>query len=358
MKINNLKAAAAIGLSAMFAGSAAAQESVSAPVGYETISIENQFTYMGLRLVGAPLATSTVASTDGGAATITIDGATLEDGDVLLEVNDGDAAGAVVEASVAGGSIAVPAELLGDLVEGDSVTVREPQTLASVFGEVIDGLDDSSAGLSAATSINGADLVLVPNADGAGFTTYWYFNGGFNGTASWRVVGADGASVDIDANDVPLVYTDGVIVQNRDDNNSVIVSGAVKTTSTSTVLTGDFTYLSTLYPAGATLATSFNTVDEFGDPTEILAAGTVDSATSINGADLVLVPTDTGFTTYWYFNGGFNGDPTWRVVTDGGSVDVSANDVSFEDVTSVVIQNRGDLPQSLPVSAPSFYAEL
>ena len=113
MKNTTLKAAAAFGLGALLMGSAAAQESVSKPVGYETLEINQQFNYIGLRLLGAPLATSTVATAEDGA--ITLASGEVADGTVIVEVVDGDAAGAVVVGTVAAGSISVPAELLDNL---------------------------------------------------------------------------------------------------------------------------------------------------------------------------------------------------------------------------------------------------
>jgi hypothetical protein len=106
MKNTTLKAAAAFGLGALLMGSAAAQESVSKPVGYETLEINQQFNYIGLRLLGAPLATSTVATAENGA--ITLASGEVADGTVIIEVVDGDAAGAVVVGTVAAGSISVP----------------------------------------------------------------------------------------------------------------------------------------------------------------------------------------------------------------------------------------------------------
>ena len=94
MKNTTLKAAAAFGLGALLMGSAAAQESVSKPVGYETLEINQQFNYVGLRLLGAPLATSTVATAENGA--ITLASGEVADGSVIVEFVDGDAAGSVV----------------------------------------------------------------------------------------------------------------------------------------------------------------------------------------------------------------------------------------------------------------------
>lgn len=349
MKTTTLKAAAAFGLGALLMGSAAAQESVSKPVGYETLEINQQFNYVGLRLLGAPLATSTVATAEN--AGITLASGTVADGPVIVEVIDGDAAGAVVEGTAAGGVITVPANLLDNLEVDNAVTVRAPQTLASVFGAAGESLTTGSA--SAA-----ADLVLIP--DGAGnFDTYWYSSGGFGGVgAGWKQLDtATNASTDVDGSAVTLVYTDGIIIQNRGADNSIVVSGSVKTTGTTPALTTQFNYLSTVYPAGATLSSAFDEAENPG----VLRAGTLDSASASAAADLVFVPSGDGFNVYWYSSGGFGGAGAgWKQLdlTTNVSTDVVSTEVSLDSASGIVIQNRGALPQGVAIEAPAFYADL
>jgi hypothetical protein len=357
MKNTTLKAAAAFGLGALLMGSAAAQESVSKPVGYETLEINQQFNYIGLRLLGAPLATSTVATAENGA--ITLASGEVADGTVIVEVVDGDAAGAVVVGTVAAGSISVPAELLDNLEVENTVTVRAPQSLASVFGA--DG-----ASLTGSAGQGGADLVLVPDGSGA-FDTYWYSSGGFGGVgAGWKQVDpATGESSNVDGAAVTLVYTDGLIIQNRGANNSVVVSGSVKTTGTAPALTTQFNYLSTIYPAGATLSSAF---DEAGSP-GVLRAGTLTASAGQGGADLVFIPNGAvaiaegapDFDIYWYSSGGFGGAGAgWKKVDaeTGASNNVDSTTVSLDSASGIVIQNRGDLPQGVSIGAPAFYADL
>jgi hypothetical protein len=329
-------------------GSAAAQESVSKPVGYETITIDQQFNYMGLRLLGAPLATSTVATAENDAITLT--SGTVADGPVIVEVIDGDATGAVVEGTATAGSISVPAGLLDNLEVDNTVTVRAPQTLDSVFGTPVRDLDGSGGP-------GAADLILIPDGLG-GFTTYYYNTGGFGGVgAGWKTVESDGSSVDVaDPAAVTLVYTDGIIVQNRGDSNSIVVSGSVKTDPTVFTLTTQFNYLSTVYPAGATLSSMFDAADTPG----ILAAGSIDGSGGPGAADLVLIPEGNGFKTYYYNTGGFGGAGAgWKEVdSSGASIDVTSTEVSLDSASSVIIQNRGATPQGVNFSQPAFYADL
>ncbi len=356
MKTNTLKAVAAVGLSALFMGSAAAQ-SVSQPVGYETITINQQFNYMGLRLLGEVVASSTVATVDTTANTITLAGGSLDDGEFIVEVNDGDAIGAVVLGAVVGDVITLPSSVAGNLTVGDTVVVRAPQTLESVFGDPVDGITDPNLGISGAGGAGGADLVLVPNGDDS-FTTYFYFTGGFGGTgAGWQELEIDGSTTPVDASAISLVYTDGVIVQNRGSDNEIVVSGSVKTTPTATALTSQFNYLSTVYPAGSTLSSVFDDPDNPG----VIADGTISGAGGAGGADLVFVPNGATFDIYFYFTGGFGGTGAgWRQIdqASGVATSVDSTTVSLDTVTGIIIQNRGSLPQGITVTAPSFYADL
>jgi hypothetical protein len=282
---------------------------------------------------------------------ITLTSGTVADGPVIVEVIDGDAAGAVVEGTAAGGSITVPAGLLDNLEVDNTVTVRAPQTLASVFGA--DG-----ASLTSAAESGAADLVLIPDGAGA-FDTYWYSSGGFGGVgAGWKQIDpVTGDSNDADATTTTLVYTDGMIIQNRGANNQIVVSGSVKTTGTTPALTTQFNYLSTVYPAGATLSTAF---DEAGSP-GVLRAGTLTTAAESGAADLVFVPAGSDFDVYWYSSGGFGGAGAgWKQLdlATGVSADATSTDVSLDSASGIVIQNRGDLPQGVAIEAPAFYADL
>jgi hypothetical protein len=326
MKMNSLKAAAVIGLTALAVSSAAAQ-TASKPVGYETVAINQQFNTFGLRLLGAPNVTSTVGAVAG--ATVTLDAAPSADGLYIVEVNDNALAGAVVTGTATGADVVLSEELA--LAVGDSITLRAPQTLASVFG------DPST--LTQAGNDGSADIISVPDGSG-GFTSYWYFSGAFGGVgAGWREVGG---AANIDPAGVVLVYTDGMVVTNRGANNSLVVTGSVKTSPTTLGLTTQFNYVSSVYPAGATL-------DNSGLEADLTAAGNDGSA------DLVSLPDGAGgFNTYWNFSGGFGGAGAgWRQIGSADAVDPA----TVELTSGMIITNR-DGDQNASLSAPSFYADL
>lgn len=348
MKTTTLKAAAAFGLSALLAGSAAAQESQSKPVGYETLTVSNGFNYLGLRLHEAPVASDAAATVNEGDAVIGVpDGVAdaLVDGtSYLFEVTSGDAAGAVVTVvafDADADTVTVSdAELTNDFFAGDAFTIRPQASLATVFGE------NNEAGLDAGfAGTGGADQIWIADGEG-GFDKYYY--DGFNaaaGSASW----SDADSLEaVDANAVNLFYTDGLIlVGDGTDGNTFVVSGSVKLTDTAYSLLGGFNYLSSVSPAGATIASMFGPSNEAG-----LSAGFAGTG----GADQVWIPVGGSFEKYYYdgFNAGA-GAAAWSNADSLEAVDPAA--VSFDDASGFVLVNDGAAKMAT-AGVPDFYSTL
>lgn len=341
--MTSLKAVAVAGLSVLLTGTAAAQtQAASTPVGFETITIDQTFNYMGLRLVGSAIQTGSVTNTNN---SLTFANGTIPDGPVVVEVGSGTAQGAVVAGTASGNAVTVAAGVGGDIATGDTVTIRQAQTLASVFGAAGENLD-GAAGQGA------ADLVLVPDGMG-GFDTYFYATAGFTTAAGWRQV-VNGVATEVDANNVVLVYTDGVVVQNRQGNNSIVVTGTVPTASASLALTSTFNYLGTVFPVGSTLSTAFDDPQNPGT----LRDGTLTGAAGQGAADLVLVPEGSGFNTYFYATAGFTTPAGWRQVASDGTVsNADSTMVSLDGASSIIIQNRGD-SRNVTINAPGFYSNL
>lgn len=342
MKTNLTKAAVA-GLTALVIGNVAAQESVSKPVGYETITIPNGFSYAGLRLHNAPLLSGAADSIAGADVTLAAGGgASLVPGAVhIFEVNDGDAAGAVTTFTPADNSdtITLDDDLSANLAGGDSFTIRPAATLASIFGAANEsGLDSGFGGTG------GADQVYLLNEAG-GFDRYYYddFSPESFG-ASW--VNA-GTNLDVDPTAVPIVYTDGIVLLGGGtDGNTFVVSGSVKLTPTAIVHDSGFNYFSSVSPAGATLETMFGAT----------APGLGQGFGGTGDADQVLIPTATGFDRYYYDQfspGGFA--PSW--VNADTNLDVDPTTVSFDGASGFVINNDGGL-RTTTMGVPSFYTNL
>ena len=326
MKITTLKSVAiAVGLAAPAFGQA-----TSNVVGYETLTLDQQFNTIGLRLVGKSDVVTTASVVAG--ADVTLDAVPPADASYVLEVTSGVASGMVVEVSTSG-SIATATDDLevAGVVAGDSLVLREAQTLDSVFGGALD----------ASASAANADLVSVPDGTG-GFNTYFFNPGGFGATATWQEITAAG-NVDVDGSLIVLVYTDGMIVTNRGDDNTLIVAGEVKTTETSYALTTQFNYVSSIYPAGSTLTNSG-------------LENTLTGSASAAGADLVSLPDGLGsFNTYFFNPGGFGAAATWSEITASGNVDVDGD--AIELTPGMIITNRGDA-QNATTFAPDFFSNL
>ena len=331
MKTTTLKAAAAFGLGALLAGSAAAQESVSKPVGYETLDLVIGFNYIGLRLHEAPSGSGAVADVDG--VTVTVpdgiaDGLTAGQ-TYIFEVTSGDAVGAtvLVEGFDADADTLTLSDDLSDNLEADSeFTVRPSATLASVFGE------NNSAGLDTGFFAPGGDQIWVPGADG--FAKYFFDEG----NSSWADF-ETGALVDGTTIDLP--YTDGLIVVDSGDAESLVISGSVKLGPTTFGLegSGSFNYLSSIYPVGATLASFFGASNEAG----------LDGGFFAPGGDQVWAPTASGFTKYFYDGGA----STWANFDDGLAVDPLTVDLPSG---FIIVNDAND--NNASATAPSFYADL
>jgi len=332
MKTKTLKVAAAMSLGALLVGSAAAQESASKPVGYETLDYTGGFNYLGLRLVNSPAATAVVTASDAGTVTLDADPG-LAAGSYLIENATGVVA--VVD-SIAGAVVSTPDG--GMFAVDDAVTIREVQTLASVFGAA----NESGIGAGQGGPV-GSDQVWLPDGSG-GFDKYYYFEDPFMFSPSeWKNVATDAS---VDPATVSIVYTDG-IVMSASNAGSLVVTGSVKLTPTTVGLTSTFNYLSTIYPAGTSLATAFGADNTAGlDPGN---GGPV-------GSDQVWVPAVGGFDKYYYFVDPFMLSPAeWKDVASNASVDSTT--VSLDDSSGIIVVNGG-AQNDASLTAPSFYENL
>lgn len=349
MKTNTLKAAAAFGLSALLMGSAAAQEasSKSKPVGYETITVPNGFSYAGLRLHEAPVASGEVVSVPGGATVTVADGvadALTAGTTYIFEVTDGDAKGATVLVASfdtdADTLTLSEASISDDFADGDPFTIRPAATLDTVFGAAnTASLDAGNGGPS------GADQVWVPNASG-GFDKYYYDELNLNTfAASWTNADTGDA---VTAADVSIVYTDGLVLLGAGtDNNTFVVSGSVKLSGTGFALASGFNYISSVSPAGATLGSMF-------DP--IAASGLVSGNGGPSGADQVWVPAGGGFDKYYYDLLNLNTfGASWTDADNGDAI--MPETVSLDDASGLIVLNPGAAKQ-VAAGVPGFYGDL
>ncbi len=351
MKTKTLKAIAAVGLSALLAGNAAAQatESRSKPVGYETLTISEGFNYLGIRLHEAPVVSGDIDSAD--ATSVTFDAGALgdlvADTTYFLEVD-----GQVVTfttADVTGDSIST-----SDLgLNGDeSFEIRPASTLESVFGSTAEAvaLDQGQFGPGI------SDQIWVPRE--GGFDKYYFDQFGPAGAgASWARINPDSTNTAVSGSSINLLYTTGIVVVgvNGSDgtapDNPVVVSGSVKTTPSSISLSGTFNYLSTISPAGATLDNTYGSTSE----TVALDEGQFGPGSG----DQVWKPVSGGFEKYYFDEFGPAGaGASWALINaDSTNTAVSGSSIMLDDSSGVIIVNVGD-DQDVALSVPDFYSTL
>ena len=336
MKATTLKKAAFVAGSLSFlAGSAFSQEAVSGAGGYETLTIKaGQFNVLGLRLHEPQVVSGTFDSQDANGLTdndVNFDDLLSAGTRYLVEITGATGSeGTVIEVdSWAQNTLNVSGTSADDATD---YTIRAAKTINDVFGA------DNAAGLKASTdgSFGDSSIVFVPN--GAGFDRYAYIDipGAFQG---WLDV-AQGT----EAGDVHLNYIDGLIVQEKGDQDlSLVVTGMVKTSATKLPVDQLFTYLGTTYPAGSTLGNS-----GLGSSVSSCVDG------SVNGADVVYIPTAdaTGFDRYIHVDiaGVFTG---WLEIATGAAAD----DVELS--SAIIIDQAGsNQAYNSDLSPPDYYEDL
>ena len=331
MKATSLKTAALLaGSIALLAGNATAQ-ATSGVVGYETLDYVSGFNFVGARLHETPVASGTLETVT--ATTAEDDdvdlGALITSGTYILEIEDG--SGIIQEVTTATGSVLNVADLTG-VAAGAAYTLRPSATLASIFGAA------NESGLASVAAFGGSDQVWLPDGAG-GFNKYYFGAGAFGAAGGWKDDG--GASVDATA--VDIVYTDGIIINSQPAGGSVVRTGDLVTSDKTVAVADGFNFLGTVYPAGATLESTFGAANEAG-LTSVAAFGGSDQIWLSDGAG--------GFNKYYFGAGAFGAAGGWK---DDGGASVTAS--SVEIPSSYIVNNTGGA-QEVVTTAPSVYAGL
>lgn len=299
-----------------------ANTAYTTPVGYETLPVASGFNYLGARLHQPVVAAGTFETV--GANTLTDDGAVfnLEAGATyVVEIQGSGQITQILGSAASGASISTIDNLsAAGVANGASYKIRKAATLASIFGET------NSAGLTAGFgSIGGADVVFVSNGDGS-FAQFYY-----DELEGW----ADVNGVAVTAAEVPIVYTDSLIISANSPVNVTVV-GEVKTSPTVAAVSGGFNYLGSVYPAGATLASTFDTSE--------LTSG----FGSIGGADVIFVNDGTGNFQQFYFD----------ELEGWADVNGAAIDATQINLESGVIFSKEGADANIKLSPPASYTNL
>tara|TARA_B110000037_G_scaffold101594_1_gene118506 strand:+ start:141 stop:1118 length:978 start_codon:yes stop_codon:yes gene_type:complete len=314
---------------ALAASSLANAQAFSKPSGYVTQELApNQFNLVGLTLQGSPLASGVIE---------TVSGTLVTDSELVftpvagrayvLEILTGTIAGTVQSVpaeSIVGTTITTPDDLASmGLAAADTYALRLAPTLEEIFGT------DASSVLTRALSSGNADIVWLP-AGGGAYNKYYV-----------NVIAGEFRSVDTNTAtpNIPLIYTDGILVQKRSTASSLVITGSVKTTPSNTVLGQGFNLVSLVSPTGTTL---FNSGIE-DDLTAALSEG---------NADILWVPTSGGGYDKYFRNP--IGGGTWRNVAAAGT----AITVDTPLPSAVFIQRKLASPTNLDLTVPTEYSNL
>ncbi len=307
----------------------AASAATTTPVGYETLTLApGQYNLIGVRLFNPQVATgvfesSTATTLVDNEANFTLD----SEKSYIVELSGG----ATVTTLGSGFSGTTISGLNGITSAYEtSYVVREATTIASVFGAA------NEAGLASSPNADPteADLILIPSDTGFVRVFYSTFSDdpAFSG---WL----DADTFD-QASGVVIHPSEGLFVQTSVSTSSInlTITGEVKKTPTAYVASSNFSLLSSVYPAGATLESSglqsFVQGSANADPTE---------------ADIILLPAAGGFTRAFYST--YTDDPAFTGWLDADTFD----QVPTRELTSgFFVQKIGPAINGLN-SPPSFY---
>jgi len=309
-------------------GSASAQ-AYSKPSGYETITLSPGFNYVGIRLHPSIVMSGTFETV--GASSVTDIGADFSvlssnpSKTFVIEINDGSGTLTQVLGSAASGSTINTGDNFNaaGVANGAAYSIRPASTLSSVFGA------NNSAGLATGFGGIGGDIIFVPNGAG-GFDQYYYDDL----ESSWADVNGN----PVDGSAIPLVYVDSMIISSTGTVTSLVVTGAVKTENTATAVAPGFNYLGSVYPAGATLSSTFDS-----------AIPDLDKGFGGIGGDIFFIPNGAGGFDQYYYD---DLESSWADVTG-----TPINGATVPMGTGVIISNEGE-PLNLKLDAPDSYSSL
>ena len=316
-------------LAAAACGMAFGTTAYTTPVGYETVPVASGFNYLGTRLHEAPVAAGTFETV--GSSSVTDTGANFSalssngSKTFIIEITTGSGIlTQVLGSAVSGDTITTTDDLsAAGVANGASYLIRPASTLASVFGA------NNSAGLAAGFGGISGDIIFVPDGSG-GYNQYYYDDL----ESSW----ADVNGAPVNGAEIALVYVDSVILSSTGAITNLVVTGTVKTKNTQTAVATGFNYVSSIYPAGATLSSTFDS-----------AIPDLDKGFGGISGDIFFVPDGSGGFNQFYYD---DLESSWADV-NGAPI----NGSSIEMKPGVIFSNDGS-PMNLKLTPPATYSGL
>ena len=319
-------------------GSVSAQTpAYSKPSGYVTQTLNQGFNLVGLTLQSTPLASGTFTNANGTVLTDSTANFSVQTSRLyVLEIRSGPLANKVVE--VLGSSFTATTitttENLGLMGIGNAqYTIRLAPTLEEIFGVI--STPTTGAVIKAGLNALGADNVWIPS--GAGSYDRYFLRSGI-----WRKI--TGAATYVDAPNTPIVYLDGILIERRDPGTiPLTITGAVKTTPSTTTISQGFNLVNVVSPVGLTLRNAGLEDDLKG-------------ALNALGADNVWVQSANGSYKRYFRRGSNPATATWRDV-DFPTVDL---DLAVDPPLggAIFIERRDPGTVELDFNVPTSYPSL
>lgn len=290
------------------------------PVGYETLPVAVGVNFLGLRLqqpvVVAGLLTginsTSITDTNQNFGTLLTATTTY-----ILEITNANGVTQEFLGSAASGSSITTPNLTAVAAVGDAYKIRTAPTLANTFGA------SNSAGLDTGFFGFGGDIVLLPNPATPGGFDQYYYDAGY---ASWGDVNGN----PVDGTMIAWNYADGVLISATGNGlTNLTVTGEVKKGGTTYTLQPAINFLSSVSPAGATLASAFGA-----------SLAQFDHGFFGFGGDIFLIPNALapgGFDQYYYDDGyaswgDVNGNPIDGTTISLASGLLISNDAGVKNV--------------------------
>jgi hypothetical protein len=311
----------------------------SKPSGYTTQSLPaNTISLVGINLQNPSVVKSTITAISGtqltdsqqNFSTLLTAGKTY-----IIEIVTGSSAGGVEWFATWSGNTLTLASTLNmpSLAVGNQYTIRLAPTLQQLF-------PSGSLTTFGLANLSAADKVWVQQSNGT-FLRYAVKTGA---NAGWHITSNGLSSGGLITADIPVVTTDGLLVEKKAVAGSHVNTGEVKTTPTTAYTTQGFNLVSINPPAGSTLFTC-------GLNGDLATFGLA----NVTNADKVWVPQGNGTFIRYALKTGANAG--WYTTSNG----VAVGSLVSSDVTlpaSIYIQQISATPKRISFTVPESYNSL